>query len=101
MGLGARNYLVPIDANLKSADDIRAKSIDLTDLIGAQSKAHPNLNRMVIPDACRTDPERRGVLNGEAAGFCVTDAPSSLISFSTSLGKRGPDGASGTIALAL
>ena len=47
-----RNYMVPVDANLKTADDVTGQTIDLSSVVDG-FKAAGNRMNIVVPDACR------------------------------------------------
>jgi uncharacterized caspase-like protein len=85
-----RNYLVPVDARISSADDVRANAIDLSVLLGGLAGAANPVN-VVILDACRDNPF---ALEGRTAkGLSQMDAPvGTLLAYSTAPGNTASDG---------
>jgi hypothetical protein len=83
-----RNYLVPVDAQLGSASDVRAQCVDVNGLIADIAKAANPMN-VIILDACRDDPFGRS----EQKGLSQFDAPpGTLLAFATSPGNVASDG---------
>jgi hypothetical protein len=92
--LAWRNYLVPIDATPKTADDLKAQSVDVSALL-AYMKHDKGRSFLVILDACRDDPFA-GSYTPESKGLSQFDAPvGSLLAFATSPGRVAMDGAVG------
>lgn len=89
-----RNYLVPIDADPKSEDDIPRQSADVGEFVDRLS-AIPNGTNIVVLDACRVNPFAGGVIVGPdgrrlkfrgatPGGLATVDAPvGTLVAFST------------------
>lgn len=89
-----RNYLLPVDVDMGSEDQVKYNTIRLDDVLDTLAAGAPAV-KVVILDACRNNPfERtRGGGGGLAA---VTDAPEgTLIAFATSPGKVAQDGKPG------
>ncbi|HSA91279.1 MAG TPA: caspase family protein [Burkholderiales bacterium] len=87
--LAWRNYLVPVDANVKSPADVQAQCIDLNSLIDRLRKAANPMN-VIILDACRDNPFDSPV---EQKGLSQLDAPAgTLIAYATSPGNVAIDG---------
>ncbi|WHQ68595.1 caspase family protein [Methylorubrum extorquens] len=57
-----RNYLVPVDAVIKSGADVEAQTIDLLDL--TRGLENGRSNRLIFLDACRDNPLRGGAQAG-------------------------------------
>ncbi|MEN9560238.1 MAG: hypothetical protein RLZZ502_1449 [Pseudomonadota bacterium] len=95
IGVRGKNYLLPIDTNLKDADDILLKSIDVQEALVAPFGKAKQASRLIILDACRNDPSKGRLLGGKASGFTEMGAPSTLISFSTKAGAFALDGPEG------
>jgi hypothetical protein len=89
--LGWRNYLIPVDAEIEKLDDIKTKTVDLSNLLGGISKAANPMN-IIILDACRDNPFGTRVL-AEQKGLSQFDAPpGSLIAYATAPGNTASDG---------
>lgn len=89
-----RNYLVPVDADPKSEDDVPRQSADVGEFVDRLS-AIPNGTNIVVLDACRVNPFASGVIVGPdgrrlkfrgatPGGLATVDAPvGTLVAFST------------------
>jgi hypothetical protein len=87
--LAWRNYLVPVDAVLKSAADVAAQCIDVNSVIAGIGRAANPMN-VIILDACRDDPYGKA----EQKGLSQLDAPpGTLLAYATSPGNVASDGA--------
>ncbi len=87
--LGWRNYIVPVDAKLSSADQVPARTVDVQRIIEAFHSAGNRLN-IVVLDACRNNPF--GSLS-TAQGLAPVDAPpGTLLAFATAPGNLAEDG---------
>jgi uncharacterized caspase-like protein len=96
--LKGRNYLLPVDTEIRSEDEVPAKSADLNEFLGRLSSIKQGIN-VVILDACRNNPfsgapivgpdGRRLVFRGATpSGLARVDAPlGTMVAFSTA-----PDG---------
>ena len=99
-----RNYLVPVDADPKSEDDIPKQSADVGEFVDRLS-AIPNGTNIVVLDACRVNPFAGGVIVGPdgrrlkfrgatPGGLATVDAPvGTLVAFSTAPNGVALDGA--------
>jgi uncharacterized caspase-like protein len=88
--LGWRNYLVPVDAALRSADEIPAATVELSSVLEGLRRAANPMN-VVIVDACRDNPF--GSELKTTRGLSQMDAPSrTLLAYSTSPGNTADDG---------
>ena len=98
--IAGKNYLIPVDADLHSAYDVKAKTIDADDIVENASGAKV---KIVLLDACRDnpfaeqmekgDPRLRGM--GVNSGLAAMQSgEGTLISFATSPGAAAIDGAS-------
>lgn len=102
--LRGRNYLMPVDAEVQTEDDITQRGADVTELLERLSTM-PNGVNLVVLDACRNNPfvpsvaqladsrriRTRG-LGPQAAGLAPLQAPSgTLIAFSTAPGSVAID----------
>ena len=87
-----KNYLIPVDAEIKSESSVRVESVDVDGVLDQLSNSELNV---VILDACRNNPfERRTNRSlGTAGGLAQMEAPKgSLIAYSTAPGKTAADG---------
>jgi uncharacterized caspase-like protein len=101
-----RNYLVPIDADPKSEDDIPRQSADVGEFVDRLSAIRTGAN-IVVLDACRVNPFAGGVIVGPDGrrlkfrgltprGLATVDAPvGTLVAFSTAPNGVALDGADG------
>ncbi len=99
-----RNYLVPVDADVQSEDEISTKSADVGDLVDRLGNLKTGIN-IVILDACRVNPFSTGVIVGPDGrrikfrgvakpGLAPLDAPvGTLVAFSTAPNGVALDGA--------
>jgi len=87
--INGKNYLVPVDANFKSADDAEDQGVSLDGIMQRIESRRPRFN-IVILDACRNNPFARSYGGG---GLASVDAPAgSLIAFATGPSKVAADG---------
>lgn len=102
-----RNYLLPVDAEPQSEDEMPAKAADVGEFIDRLSALKQGLN-IVVLDACRVNPFAGGVIVGPdgrrlkfrgltPTGLAPLDAPvGTLVAFSTApngVALDGPVGA--------
>ncbi|HWP13485.1 MAG TPA: caspase family protein, partial [Ramlibacter sp.] len=86
-----RNYLVPVSADIRSADDVRNKTVDVSALLAYMDRAKGR-SFLVILDACRDDPFA-GTYRPPAKGLSQFDAPvGSLLAYATAPGSVAVDG---------
>jgi len=87
-----RNYLIPVDAEIRSEDEIPIAGVDLGFMLGRMSTARSRIN-IVILDACRNNPFS-GKGGPSAQGLAQMDAPvGTLLAYATAPGKLAADGA--------
>ena len=85
------NYLVAVDAEIESEDDIPTQAIDLGKVLELLDEAKTRVN-LVFLDACRNNPYSRR-FRSTARGLAKVDAASgTLISFATRPGNVAADG---------
>jgi len=101
-----RNYLVPIDADPQTEEEIQRQSADVGEFVDRLSAIRTGIN-IVVLDACRVNPFAGGVIVGPdgrrlkfrgvtPAGLAPLDAPvGTLIAFSTAPNGIALDGATG------
>jgi len=89
MQVRGRNYLIPIDAEIRSESAVSSEAVDVDQLL---DKLGPARLAMVILDACRNNPfERR--FRGGGQGLAQINAPTgTLIAYATAPGKVAADG---------
>jgi|JI8StandDraft_2_1071088.scaffolds.fasta_scaffold34084_2 hypothetical protein len=84
-----RNYLLPVDARLRSAADVQAQGLDVQDVIATCRAAGTHTNVLVL-DACRDNPFGAG---GGARGLAPMDAPpGTFFAYATAPGNVADDG---------
>jgi uncharacterized caspase-like protein len=85
-----RNYLLPIDARIDSAQDVAGQAVDLVALIDALRKARNAMNVLIL-DACRDNPF--AVDGSTGKGLSQMDAPvGTFLAYATSPGRTASDG---------
>ncbi len=89
MQVRGKNYLIPIDAEIRSESSVSSEAVDVDQLLDKLSPARLSL---VILDACRNNPfERR--FRGGGQGLAQINAPTgTLIAYATAPGKVAADG---------
>lgn len=89
MQVRGKNYLIPIDAEIRSESSVSSEAVDVDQLL---DKLSPARLSMVILDACRNNPfERR--FRGSGQGLAQINAPTgTLIAYATAPGKVAADG---------
>lgn len=89
MQVKGRNYLIPVDAEIRQESDASSEAVDVDQLL---DKLAPARLSMVILDACRNNPfERR--FRGGGQGLAQINAPTgTLIAYATAPGKVAADG---------
>lgn len=97
MQIDRRNYLLPIDLNLRDEGEVKDESIDLEDaLLSRIDRVRPRA-RIFIIDACRDNPFAGRTRSLRAsAGLAEMAAPGALIAFSAAPGRTAEDGPPGT-----
>ena len=91
MQVSGRNFLIPIDAEIKSEQRVRLETVDVDVVLDQMTAAKSKVN-MVILDACRNNPfERR--FRSVGGGLAQINAPEgTLIAYATAPGKVAADG---------
>lgn len=98
MQIDRRNYLLPVDLNLRDEGEVKDEAIDLEDaLLSRIDRVRPRA-RIFIIDACRDNPfsTRKTRSIKVARGLAETAAPGALIAFSAAPGHVAEDGPPGT-----
>ena len=84
-----RNYMVPVDAQLASAAEVPAKTVDVNAVMEAFKTAGNRMNILVL-DACRDNPFTG---TASAKGLAQLDAPpSTILAYATAPGNVAEDG---------
>ena len=101
MQLDWRNYLLPTDINIRSAQDVNSQAVDLNDLLQQLTKASSvtgGSSNVVILDACRDNPF--GKTANAAKGLSQIDAPTgTLLAYATAPGNVAQDAGAGSNGL--
>lgn len=89
MQVRGRNYLIPIDAEIRSENAVSSEGVDVEQVL---DKLAPARLSLVILDACRNNPfEQR--FRGGGQGLASINAPAgTLIAYSTAPGRVASDG---------
>ena len=89
MQVKGRNYLIPVDAEIRTEGSVSSEAVDVDQLLDKLSQARLSI---VILDACRNNPfERR--FRGGGQGLAQINAPTgTLIAYATAPGKVAADG---------
>jgi type VI secretion system VasD/TssJ family lipoprotein len=102
MQIDRRNYLLPVDLNLRDEGEIRDEAIDIEDALLARIDRVRPRARIFIIDACRDNPFTAGPAGGATRsarvgrGLAEMAAPGALIAFSAAPGRTAEDGPPGT-----
>jgi type VI secretion system VasD/TssJ family lipoprotein len=96
MQIDRRNYLLPVDLNLRDEDEVRDESIDIEDALLGRIKRLSDYPRIFIIDACRDNPFA-GRTNSvrTSRGLAEMAAPGALIAFAAAPGRTAEDGPPG------
>jgi len=93
-----RNFLIPVDAEIRSEDEIPIAGVDIDFLLRRMGTARSRIN-IVILDACRNNPFA-GKGGNTAQGLAQMDAPvGTLLAYATAPGKLAADGGGGANSL--
>ena len=84
-----RNYMVPVDAQPKTQNDVVAQAVDVDAVINAFKQAGNRVNILVL-DACRNNPYDG---TASAKGLAQIDAvPGTFLAYATAPGNTADDG---------
>ena len=87
----SRNFLIPVDADIRSEDEVPYSSFDVSQVLDKLEYARSRVN-VVILDACRNNPFIRSFRSAQV-GLAQMEAPSgTLIAFTTAPGSVARDG---------
>ena len=90
--VAAHNYLIPVDAQLHSEEDIYQHTVPFDDVLKAQEQGHGV--HLIFLDACRTNPLKNAPASAHTEGLArVGNAAGFLIAFATQPDNVAFDGA--------
>ena len=93
--IAGRNYLLPVDLNLRDEGEVKDEAIDLQDtLLSRIDRVRPRA-RIFIVDACRDNPFADPARATAPRGLAEMAAPGALIAFSAAPGSTAEDGPAG------
>jgi parallel beta-helix repeat protein len=88
--VNGRNYLVPVDSNTKSKEEVDFQNVEVNDFLALMENSKVPLN-IVVLDACRNNPFRG--LRATGGGLAPVSAPAgTLVSYATASGAVAADG---------
>lgn len=98
MQIDKRNYLLPVDLNLRDEGEVKDEAVDLEEALLARIDRVRPRARIFIIDACRDNPFSTRTTRSikVARGLAETAAPGALIAFSAAPGHVAEDGPPGT-----
>lgn len=89
--VGGENYLIPVDADIKDAEEVALSGLSLGELLKTMERASSRLN-IAILDACRDNPFPSATRSG-TRGLAPVKAPTgTLIAYATGPGEVALDG---------
>ena len=88
-----RNYLLPVDIDLRDENEVRDDSVEIDDLLVSRLENVPAQTRIVILDACRDNPFAARSRSGRGVGgLAEMAARGTLIAYSSAPGATAEDG---------
>lgn len=94
--IDGRNYLLPVDINLRDQEEVKDESVDIEDLFLSRIDKVGSFPRIVILDACRDNPFATKTRNVRSAGgLAEMGARGTLIAFASAPGAPAEDGPAG------
>ena len=85
--IDGRNYLLPVDINLRDEEEIKDEAVDIDDLFMSKLSRAKTRGLIIILDACRDNPFRGKTRNIQAAGgLAEMGARGALIAYSAAPG---------------
>jgi hypothetical protein len=97
--IGGRNYLLPVDLNIRDEEEIRDEAVDVDDLFISRLERARSRVRIVILDACRDNPfatHPTRTVRAVGGGLAEMSARGALIAFSSAPGATAEDGPPGS-----
>ena len=94
--IDGRNYLLPVDINLRDQEEVKDESVDIDELFIGRIDKVGSFPRIVILDACRNNPFAGKTRNiRSAGGLAEMGARGTLIAFASAPGAAAEDGPDG------
>lgn len=94
--IDGRNYLLPVDINLRDQEEVKDESVDIEELFLSKIDKVGSYPRIVILDACRDNPFAARTRNVRSAGgLAEMGARGTLIAFASAPGAPAEDGPAG------
>ena len=94
--IDGRNYLLPVDLNLRDQEEVKDESVDIEDLFLSRLDRARSSARIVILDACRDNPFAGKTRNVRSAGgLAEMGARGTLIAYASAPGQPAEDGPTG------
>ncbi|MBS0342108.1 MAG: caspase family protein [Proteobacteria bacterium] len=94
--IDGRNYLLPVDVNLRDQEEVKDESVDIDELFIGRIDKVGSFPRIVILDACRNNPFAGKTRNiRSAGGLAEMGARGTLIAFASAPGAAAEDGPDG------
>lgn len=94
--IDGRNYLLPVDINLRDQEEVKDESVDIDELFLSRIDKVGSFPRIVILDACRNNPFARKTRNIRSSdGLAEMGARGTLIAFASAPGAAAEDGPDG------
>ncbi len=91
MQIAGRNYLIPVDSDIKDETQIKYKALDVGKVLDGMELANNKVNILIL-DACRNNPFTRSYRSANQ-GLAHMDAPiGTFIAYATAPGKVAIDG---------
>ena len=95
--IDGRNYLLPVDINLRDQEEIKDEAVDIDDLFVSKLDRASSRGLIVILDACRDNPFSKKTRNIQASGgLAEMGARGAMIAYSAAPGAAAEDGPEGT-----
>jgi hypothetical protein len=91
MQVRGTNYLIPINAQAQSEDEVEVEAVDVNYVLARMATAENRLN-IVILDACRDNPFARAFRSGGRGLAAITAPTGTLIAYATAPGATAADG---------
>lgn len=91
--IDGRNYLLPVDINLRDEEEIKDESVDVDEAYVSRIERARAQVRIIILDACRDNPFRGKTRNIKpVGGLAELSARGALIAYSSAPGAAAEDG---------
>lgn len=95
--INGKNYLLPVDINLRDEEEVKDDSIDIEEVFVSRVEANKKQARIIILDACRDNPFKGTKTRNirPAAGLAEMNARGALIAYASAPGAAAEDGPAG------